>query len=114
MIKDSSAGASPALRIVRVPGAPQGSVCLQLNGHLDADGAPTLAEELQLLLDSGARNVVLDLSGVPFMNSMGVGCIIAAVGDFRSAGGELAVTGLSHEIRELLESLDLLDYVKTR
>ena len=114
MTRDSSAGAGPALRIVRVPGVPKERVRLQLTGHLDADGAPVLAEELQLLLDSGARDVELDLTGVPFMSSMGIGCIIAAVGDFRSASGELSVSGLSPEIRQLLETLDLLDYVKTR
>jgi len=114
MSKDSGMGASPVLRIARLPGVPKGRVRLQLNGHLDADGAPALAEELQLLLDSGARDVELDLTGVPFMSSMGIGCIIAAVGDFRNVKGELAVTGLSTEIHQLLEALDLLDYVKTR
>lgn len=114
MKKDPGVDTSSTLRIARVPGVPKERVRLQLTGHLDADGAPVLAEELQLLLDSGARDVELDLTAVPFMSSMGVGCIIAAVGDFRGADGELAVVGLSTEIRQLLEALDLLDYVKIR
>jgi len=92
----------------------KGRARLRLVGHLDADGAPALSEELQRLLEAGVNEVDVDLAGVPFVSSMGIGCIIAAVGDFQTAGGELALTGLSSELRQLLEMLDLLDYVKIR
>ena len=111
----SNPGTVPTLHIARIEKTGStGRTRLRLAGHLDADGAPALSEELQRLLDSGVNEVDVDLAGVPFVSSMGIGCIIAAVGDFQTAGGELALTGLTPELRQLLEMLDLLDYVKIR
>ena len=110
----SNPGTASTLRIAHVQSSVKGRTRLRLAGHLDADGAPALSDELQRVLDTGVCEVDLDLSGVSFVSSMGIGCIIAAVGDFQAAGGELTLTGLSPELRQLLEMLDLLDYVKVR
>lgn len=91
-----------------------GRLVLHLAGHLDADGAPRLSEDLRRRLDAGCKQVDIDLAGVPFISSIGIGSFIAAVGEFQQAGGGLTLVGVSDEFRNVLKMLDLLDYIPIR
>lgn len=84
---------------------------LTLDGHLDAEGAPVLSDVLGQKLETGVRNVTLLFDRVQFISSTGIGTLIAAIGEFRDVGGDVIITGLSNELREVFEMLDLLDYV---
>ena len=85
---------------------------LVLQGHLDAEAAPVLARKLHQLLQSGVRQIELDCSDLQFISSTGIGTIVAAVGEYRDAGGKIVVSRLSAGIRGVFESLDLLDYIE--
>jgi len=84
---------------------------LKLDGHLDAEGAPVLSDALGQKLEEGVRNVSLEFDRVQFISSTGIGTLIAAIGEFRDVGGDVIIKGLSSELREVFEMLDLLDYV---
>ena len=86
-------------------------VHLKLDGHLDAEGAPVLSDALGQKLEQGVRNVTLIFDHVQFISSTGIGTLIAAIGEFRDVGGDVIIQGLSNELREVFEMLDLLDYV---
>ena len=100
--------------IVESASTDDGYLKLTLRGHLDADGAPMLSDHLVVLRTAGSVRVELDFTGVQFISSTGIGTIIAAVGEFRDADGDLVVSGLSDELRELFEMLDLVDYITIR
>ena len=89
----------------------QTEIHLTLDGHLDAEGAPVLSDALGRKLEDGVRNVTLNFDRVQFISSTGIGTLIAAIGEFRDVGGDVIVTKLSSELREVFEMLDLLDYV---
>ena len=86
-------------------------VHLALDGHLDAEGAPVLSDTLGQKLEAGVRNVSLNFDRVLFISSTGIGTLIAAIGEFRDVGGDVIIIGLSTELREVFEMLDLMDYV---
>ena len=86
-------------------------VHMTLDGHLDAEGAPILSDCLSQRLEAGVHNVVLGFDHVQFISSTGIGTLIAAIGEFRDVGGDVIIKGLSSELREVFEMLDLLDYV---
>lgn len=88
-----------------------GAQSIALRGHMDADGAPQLSELLVQLLEAGTTKVRLDFSEVKFISSTGIGTLIAAIGEYRQAGGDLILDKLPVEIREVFEMLDLMDYV---
>lgn len=90
---------------------PDGTVAVTLQGHLDVEGSPILQQALVELRQEGAHNVELDCAGVRFISSVGVGVLIVAVGDFRAVGGDIAITGLNDEMRQMFEMLELTDYV---
>ncbi len=70
----------------------QGIVVLSLEGQL-ISGSETraLAEQLSRLMQAGESRVLLDLAGVGFIDSAGVGELVAAYSNLRRAGGDLKV-----------------------
>lgn len=64
------------------------------------------------LIEKGKTNVVGDLSKVKFMNSSGLGILIAALTSLRNAGGDLKICGASDRIESLLMVTKLITVFK--
>lgn len=60
-----------------------------VTGEVDVYSAPKLKESLKGLLQSGATTVVVDLSGVAFLDSTGLGALVEARAATSEAGGAL-------------------------
>ncbi len=92
-------------------------------GEIDASSAPRLQRELlSALAERGAR-VVLDLSAVTFMDSSGIGAVVAAHAEATDRGGRLVVVcGEGHAAKRLrvmgldalLEPADSVDGARER
>lgn len=67
------------------------SVRVQPVGELDMATVPELRRTLDDLLDTGFRDLVLDLARVRFMDSTGLRLLVAARSDVHGAGGRLTV-----------------------
>ena len=52
-----------------------------------------IGKALDELLAQGQRRFVIDLSGVEYMDSTGIGCFVAALNKVKEAGGELRMSG---------------------
>jgi anti-anti-sigma factor len=64
-------------------------VVLRVSGEMDLMTAPELRRRVHDAVAAGHRSVVVDLSGVFFCDSSGVGVLIAARRLLRSCGGRL-------------------------
>ncbi len=64
---------------------------LQVGGEVDVYTAPRLRERLIELVDGGARQVVVDLGAVEFLDSTGLGVLVGAHKRLRAAGGTLSL-----------------------
>lgn len=64
-------------------------VCV--SGELDQATVPELRERLSSLLDEGARWLLLDMRELEFIDSSGLGVLIAAARRAGEAGGEVTV-----------------------
>jgi len=81
-----------------------------LAGELDPHSADSLAEALhQLSSDDEIRRVVLDLSGVGFIDSSGLRVLLAADEELAAGGAKLVLRSPSDAVHRLLEITDLLD-----
>jgi anti-sigma B factor antagonist len=79
--------------------------CVVLEFKGDVMGGPdavALNDKLHELIDEGKKNIVVDLGGVKFMNSSGLGMLIGALTTMRKAGGDLRLARASEKIESLL------------
>lgn len=64
--------------------------------------ATALRDCLKDLLKS-ARQIVLNLSGVSYIDSGGLGTLVGCYSSARSVGADIKLTGLGHRLRDLLQ-----------
>jgi anti-sigma B factor antagonist len=78
---------------------------IELAGRLDQTFEQAIASTLERLMDQGQARVVVDLSGLEYLNSRGVSVFIAAVDDLRAAGGDLKMVGAPAQASVVLARL---------
>lgn len=69
-----------------------------VTGELDLHTAPELNRALQQATQDQVSELVVDLSGVDFMDSTGLSTIVAAVAASRGYGGQIKVVATSAKI----------------
>jgi anti-sigma B factor antagonist len=72
------------------------------------EGAISLRDSIRNLADQGKKKVLLNLAGVKYMDSSGVGELIANYTTVKRAGGQLKLLNLTDRIQNLLVITKLL------
>lgn len=90
--------------------ADNGVTVVAPTGRLDVAGAPALKDAINGAVTEGSPRVVIDLEGVSFVDSTGLGSVIAALKQIRSSQGELRLAAPNQQVRVVLE-LTTLDRV---
>ena len=80
-----------------------GHVVVALRGELDMCTAPQLWETLAPLTQQVRGRLVLDLSGLTFMDSSGISCVIRAHKALRDHQGEIVLSGVRPVVHQTLE-----------
>lgn len=86
---------------------------VSVTGELDVATAPRLRQEAVRLVSGGQVDVILDLGGVDFLDSTGLGVIIGILKRVRSHGGELVVVGLAPRVRKVFEMTRVIEILPT-
>jgi anti-sigma B factor antagonist len=76
---------------------------LAVKGEVDVCTAPRLREKLVELASTGHQRVVVDLDGVDFLDSTGLGVLVGGLKRLRSHGGELALVCTHGSILKVFE-----------
>lgn len=79
-------------------------------GRLDVAGAPTLKDAVSEAVKKGQPRLIIDLEGVSFVDSTGLGSVIAALKQVRGSKGDLRLAAPNQQVRVVLE-LTTLDRV---
>ncbi len=87
-----------------------GVVVLQPTGRLDLLSGDDFRTAVSAAVDGGGRVVVVDLGGIDFVDSSGLGALIAGLKTTRTAGGDLRIANPGEQARMVLE-LTRLDKV---
>lgn len=84
-----------------------------LHGELDHHAAEIVRRELDTAIDMrrGCR-LVLDLSGLTFMDSSGIGVILGRYKRVKAQGGRLAVRGVGEKMDRILRLAGLYQVVE--
>ena len=83
---------------------------LTVTGEIDMATAPRFRQRLLALISGGAQNVVIDLSGVDYIDSTGLGVLMGGAKRVRSAGGDIRLVTTGPRLADLIE-LTRLDRV---
>jgi len=71
------------------------------------DEATALRDSLKEVLSS-SRQIVLNLAGVTYIDSSGLGTLVGVYSSARSAGADIKLTGLGQRIRDVLQITKLV------
>lgn len=73
--------------------------------------------QLQMLIDkvltAGTKKILLNLTEVPIIDSMGIGEIVRAYNRVRDSGGELKLIGLTDRVYGALKITQLLELIES-
>lgn len=77
---------------------------LVLTGELDATTAPQLASLAANLVDEGARDIIVDASGLTSCDANGLSVFVQIGSRLRARAGRLALVALSPPVRQAVET----------
>jgi anti-sigma B factor antagonist len=90
------------LRVERLPGSDVAVVAV--HGELDVEGATELRAALIAAIDEQpGHHVVVDLEGIEFIDSAGLGVLLAGRERARGADGDLTLVATGQNVVKLLE-----------
>ncbi len=79
--------------------------------RLDSTIAPQLKAELLLLVDQGLINILVDLTGVAYVDSSGLGALLFGVRQLRPLDGALRIFAAGDRILNLMRIAKLEDVI---
>ncbi|MBA4536829.1 anti-sigma factor antagonist [Bacillus aquiflavi] len=83
-----------------------------LNGEIDAYTSTKLRDALFPLAKNKGVNITIDLSGVSYMDSTGLGIFVGLFKYMRTHNGEFQLIGLSERLVRLFEITGLANIMK--
>ena len=87
---------------------------LDLHGRLVLDeGDTSCAEHIDLLIRQGRHRIILNLQDVSYIDSAGVGALVAKFVTLRKRGGDLKLLRLSERVRRVIKIAHLLAVFET-
>ncbi len=87
---------------------------ITLTGRLDIAGTDTIATQFSAMAASAKRSVVLDLSAVTFLASIGIRSIISNAKALQMRGGKMILlTGVNESVQKALQSTGIDTLIPT-
>ena len=77
------------------------------------DGDLAFRGKIHELVESGRVRIVVDLGGVTYIDSSGIGMLVAKVKTVREKGGDIKLVRLTHHTQNLLAMLKLMMVFET-
>jgi anti-sigma B factor antagonist len=80
---------------------------LDVEDRLTAAVAPRLRSAVADLVAAGRTRVVVNLAGVTFIDSSGLGALVGALKATRTAGGDLRIAAAPEQVKQVLRLTNL-------
>jgi anti-sigma B factor antagonist len=76
---------------------------VHVSGDVDLSRSSDFQQSLLAVMDRKPERVVIDLSGVPYMDSSGVASLVKLLSRTRKAGAQLCLVALQQRVRSIFE-----------
>jgi anti-sigma B factor antagonist len=80
---------------------------LPLEGEIDLHRSPRVERSLASMIRKRPDRIVVDLSGVTFIDSSGMAVLIRAMQNMKEYGGNLSLSGMNDNVRPIFETARL-------
>jgi anti-anti-sigma factor len=77
---------------------------IDLQGRMDIDGTQEIDTKLTVAIASESAHVIIDLSRVDFMSSIGIGILVRAANALRRRGGKIVLLNPQRVVSLVLEA----------
>jgi anti-sigma B factor antagonist len=82
---------------------------LDMDGRITiGEGSVALRSAIRRLLEEGKKNILLNLAGVGYIDSSGIGELVSSYTAINKEGGQLKLLSLTAKLRDLLTITKLL------
>ena len=82
---------------------------LDMDGRITiGEGSVALRSTVRRLLEEGKKNILLNLAGVGYIDSSGIGELVSSYTAINKEGGQLKLLSLTQKLRDLLTITKLL------
>jgi len=87
---------------------------LDLDGKITiGEGSVSLRSAIRRLIDEGKKKILLNLAGVSYVDSSGIGELVSSYTTINREGGQLKLLNLTQKIQDLLAITKLLTVFDT-
>ncbi len=96
---------------------PDGVAVIEVDGELDLYTAPRLKEALLTAVEDGTLRIVIDMSGVHFIDSSALGVLIGGVKRLKPRDGKLVLVSVDENVNWIFQITGLnsvFDIFQTR
>ncbi len=76
---------------------------LEVKGRLDASSAKDFKERVNALVKAENHKIVIDMEGVDFIDSSGLGSLVSSLRSVNKAGGDIKISSLQKQVRAIFE-----------
>ena len=76
--------------------------CIRLEGRLDIDGARAIEDRFAFLTTTSAAKIIVDLSGVSFLASIGIRLLMTSARGQQGRGGKLVLAAAQPMVSKVL------------
>jgi anti-sigma B factor antagonist len=76
---------------------------LKLDGRLDASSAKDIKEKVGSLSRENRVKLVIDMGGVDFIDSSGLGSLVSSLRTVNKLGGDIKISALQDQVRAIFE-----------
>lgn len=83
------------------------AIMVSIEGRIIYETEKDFKETISGLLKNDKNRIVLDCSGLSYINSAGLGVLINLLKSSKAQGGDIRLAGLNPDIRELFEITNL-------
>ena len=80
-----------------------GADVLRLEGRLDASSAKEIKDRISDLAKNKRVNLVVDMAGINFIDSSGLGSLVASLRSVNNLGGDIRIASLQDQVRAIFE-----------
>lgn len=90
-----------------------GNLLVKLRGELDHPAANSFRSKIQPLLEEGKiDNLVINMEGLNFIDSSGIGVILGRYNYLQKKGGKVKVCKLEPQVKKVFDATGLFSIIK--